>query len=145
MLRIQVGFCIAMHRFSDICIGKKTIYLYIITSVCATLLLFMKWPIIYDQHFICRLISPLQTVSQARSHITIALEYDESQQHYETWGKAGIKVQNLTWNNLTNQIKSVFAEEPSRDPAAQRWYSSRDDGTWRDVFVPSFRERGLYT
>ncbi len=38
----EVGFCIAMHHFSNICIGKNTIYLYIITSGCATLLLFMK-------------------------------------------------------------------------------------------------------
>ncbi len=36
-----------------------------------------------DQYFICRLISPLQTDSQAHSLIiTAAREYDESQQHY---------------------------------------------------------------
>ncbi len=34
------------------------------------------------QYFICRLISPLKTVSQARSLIAAAHEYDESQQHY---------------------------------------------------------------
>ncbi len=34
-----------------------------------------------DQCFICILISPLETVSQARSLLTAAREYDESQRH----------------------------------------------------------------
>ncbi len=61
----------------------------IITSGCATLLLIRKWPIICDQYFICRLISPFETVSQASSLITTAREYDKSQQHNGDLRKSG--------------------------------------------------------
>ncbi len=71
-----VSRCIVSNIFASV-----KIYLYILTSGCTTLLLFGKLPIICDQYFKCRLISPLETVSQARSLITAAREYDESQQH----------------------------------------------------------------
>ncbi len=68
-----VSRCIVSNIFASV---KND--LYIITSGCPTLLLFRKRPIICDQYFICRFISPLETVSQERSLIN---EYDNSQQH----------------------------------------------------------------
>ncbi len=68
----------------------KTIYLYILTSGCAILLLFRKWPIIgpispdFSSQFLERVLSSL------------LLEYDASQHHRDPR-------KNRTWNNLTNQ------------------------------------------
>ncbi len=69
-----VSRCIVSNIFASV---KN--YLYFITSGCATLVLFRKWPIICDQYYKCRFISPQETVSQAHSLINAACEYDKSQ------------------------------------------------------------------
>ncbi len=84
---IMLFLATSYDSFKKVCIGYKLAFLSrciisnifasvtndlliytIIISRCATLLLFRKWPIMYDLYFICGLISPLNCISNTFSH-----------------------------------------------------------------------------
>ncbi len=54
-----------------------------------------------DKYFICRLISPLETVSQERSLINGAHEYGASQQHYGRRPEEKQGLKSNTWLEIT--------------------------------------------